>query len=476
MQENQVVFGVDGIWLTARRIDGQFPNYKQLLPEQFEAEVHLPREELLDVVRRTGLLAQRKSPLRLRFDEGELTVSAQTQDVGEARESLPGRVRGRAARDRLQRRVPSRRARVDHRRDGSPEADQPAAPRAPARRERRLPLPDHADQAGRLIVARATLRSFRSYADLDLGLEPGLVLVVGRTASARRTSSRRSTSVLRASRREPAPSLGWFASASRRPACASQGTESGAPGRDRGDDRARRGQAAAAQRGPLASAEELRARLAGLAFVPDRLAIVKGGPAVRRAYVDRMLGRFAPSLAGLPGDYGRALAQRNEALRRVRAGVSNRDAVEPWTEQVAALGTELDAARAELVSALGPGFTARTPTCSASPAATLAYDVRGLPAADLESRLERDLERGTTGLGPHLRDVEIRAAGRDLRGFGSQGEQRTAVLALLARRGGRLRRAARVTAALAARRCPLRARHRSEAGACSPRSRTEARR
>jgi DNA polymerase-3 subunit beta len=89
VQENQIVFGVDGVWLTARRIDGQFPNYKQLLPEQFEAEVPLPREEILDVVRRTGLLAQRKSPLRLRFAEGELTVSAQTQDVGEARESLP---------------------------------------------------------------------------------------------------------------------------------------------------------------------------------------------------------------------------------------------------------------------------------------------------------------------------------------------------------------------------------------------------
>lgn len=89
VQENQVAFGTDGVWLTARRIDGQFPNYRQLLPEQFEAEVQLPREELLDVVRRTGLLAQRKSPLRLRFEEGELTVSAQTQDVGEAHESLP---------------------------------------------------------------------------------------------------------------------------------------------------------------------------------------------------------------------------------------------------------------------------------------------------------------------------------------------------------------------------------------------------
>jgi DNA polymerase-3 subunit beta len=89
VQENQIVFGTDGVWLTARRIDGQFPNYKQLLPETFEAEVTIPREELLDVVRRTSLMAQRKSPLRLRFEDGELTVSAHTQDVGESRESMP---------------------------------------------------------------------------------------------------------------------------------------------------------------------------------------------------------------------------------------------------------------------------------------------------------------------------------------------------------------------------------------------------
>jgi DNA polymerase-3 subunit beta len=87
--ENHVVFGVDGTWLTTRRIDGQFPNYRQLLPEQFEYELQLPREELLEVVRRVSLMAQRNSPLRLRFAEGELTVSAVTQDVGESRESLP---------------------------------------------------------------------------------------------------------------------------------------------------------------------------------------------------------------------------------------------------------------------------------------------------------------------------------------------------------------------------------------------------
>ncbi len=89
VHENQVVFAADDIWLTTRRIDGQFPNYKQLLPESFEHEVTLPRAEFLDVVRRVGVLVQRTSPIQLRFAEGELRVLARTQDVGEARESMP---------------------------------------------------------------------------------------------------------------------------------------------------------------------------------------------------------------------------------------------------------------------------------------------------------------------------------------------------------------------------------------------------
>ena len=89
VHENQVVFSTGDALLTTRRIDGQFPNYRQLVPEEFDHELTLPREELLDVVRRVAVMAQRNSPLRLRFAEGELTVSAQTQDVGEARESLP---------------------------------------------------------------------------------------------------------------------------------------------------------------------------------------------------------------------------------------------------------------------------------------------------------------------------------------------------------------------------------------------------
>ncbi len=89
VHDNHVVFGTADAWLTTRRIDGQFPNVRQLVPETFDVEVTIPRAELLDVVRRVSVLAQRNSPLRLRFAEGELTVSAQTQDVGEAKESLP---------------------------------------------------------------------------------------------------------------------------------------------------------------------------------------------------------------------------------------------------------------------------------------------------------------------------------------------------------------------------------------------------
>ena len=89
VHENHVIFSAGDVWLTSRRIDGQFPNYKQLLPETFEIEIAIAREALHEVVRRAGLMAQRNAPLRLRFAEGELTVSAQTQDVGEATESLP---------------------------------------------------------------------------------------------------------------------------------------------------------------------------------------------------------------------------------------------------------------------------------------------------------------------------------------------------------------------------------------------------
>ncbi len=89
VRQNQVLFVLDGVILSSRLIDGQFPNYRQLLPDSFEHELRVAGGELTDVVRRISLLAQKNAPLRLAFKPGELTVSAQTPDVGEALESLP---------------------------------------------------------------------------------------------------------------------------------------------------------------------------------------------------------------------------------------------------------------------------------------------------------------------------------------------------------------------------------------------------
>src|SRR3954471_2558322 len=89
VRANQVVFEVGGVALSSRLIDGQFPNYRQLLPEAYEHELTVSREELLEVVHRISLMAQKNAPLRLSFSEGEVRISAQTPDVGEASEPLP---------------------------------------------------------------------------------------------------------------------------------------------------------------------------------------------------------------------------------------------------------------------------------------------------------------------------------------------------------------------------------------------------
>jgi DNA replication and repair protein RecF len=181
---------------------------------------------------------------------------------------------------------------------------------------------------------------------------------------------------------------------------------------------------------PLRSAEQLRGEVATLVFTPDRLAVVKGGPAARRAYFDRTLSRLLPSRSALPLEYAAAVGQRNAALRRVAFGASTRDAVAPWTEQVATLGASLVASRQEAIALLSPVFADRADELGL-PGAALDYTGEPPTTAALEARLERDLERGVTGLGPHLDDVTVRSGERDLRNFGSQGEQRLAVLSLL---------------------------------------------
>ena len=175
----------------------------------------------------------------------------------------------------------------------------------------------------------------------------------------------------------------------------------------------------------LRAAEQLRGESATLVFTPDRLAIVKAGPAARRAYFDRTLGRLFPSRAQVPSDYAAALAQRNAALKR-----GDRAAIAPWTEQVAQLGASLVEARRETLELLSRPFGERAGELGLEDT-RLSYEGDPPTVESLEVRLGRDLDRGATGLGPHLDDVSIAAGPRDLRSFGSQGEQRTAVLALL---------------------------------------------
>ena len=140
-------------------------------PSEFNHEVSISKDELLDVIRRTALMAQRNAPLRLTFAEGSLTLAAQSQDVGEARESLPVDFHGETTGDRLQPGLPARRRGQRRGRERAPAADQLAAPGPDPGRRRRLLVPDHADQAP--LLAAPVRAGCRPWHQLPLLLAPG---------------------------------------------------------------------------------------------------------------------------------------------------------------------------------------------------------------------------------------------------------------------------------------------------------------
>ncbi|HEU6444163.1 MAG TPA: DNA replication and repair protein RecF [Gaiellaceae bacterium] len=280
------------------------------------------------------------------------------------------------------------------------------------------------------MVETLSLRDYRSYPRLELALQSGLVLAVGPNGAGK-TNLLESLHVATqgfSPRTRSDAQLIRFGERGARVTVA--GEHGGTPVAIEVALRTGEAKRARLNGAPLRAAEELRSRLPTLVFTPDRLAIVKGAPAVRRAYFDRALGRLFPSRAQVATDYAAALAQRNGALRRVAAGYSPRDALEPWTQQVADRARVLVAARRELVKLLSPEFS----TCAAEfrlADAQLRYEGEPVSAEALDARLDQDLARGFTGLGPHLHDIAVVAGDRDLRSFGSQGEQRLAVLSLL---------------------------------------------
>ena len=172
-------------------------------------------------------------------------------------------------------------------------------------------------------------------------------------------------------------------------------------------------------------------------FDPDRLVLVKGAPAERRSHLDRFLAAAWPARAGSRTAYARALSQRNALLGRVRAGVVPERQLDPWDAQLAHCGAALMTDRTHAIAALAPRFAARAEELGLPPGAQLAYRPRSRTtgadelAHELRDHRRADLDRGFTTHGPHRDDLALTVANRPLRSYGSQGQQRLAVLALL---------------------------------------------
>lgn len=190
------------------------------------------------------------------------------------------------------------------------------------------------------------------------------------------------------------------------------------------------------------TASQLYGRLLTVSFTPDDLWLLKGSPAARRVLLDRLLVQAEPLYADAYRRYAQALLQRNASLRAIRAGRGDRALLAIWDPQLIRYGGQLQRRRAAAVEALsGPAGMAYRSLAPATEALVLRY----LPSAGtdgegdawddrLEQALrrhrERDLAAGSTTSGPHRDDLELEVGGRSARHFASQGQQRSAVLAL----------------------------------------------
>jgi DNA replication and repair protein RecF len=173
-----------------------------------------------------------------------------------------------------------------------------------------------------------------------------------------------------------------------------------------------------------------------LVFSPDRLALVKGPPAERRAELDRLLAALWPARANLRQRYGRALAQRNALLGRVAAGVAPAAELDAWDAALAAAAAPVIAARAEAAERLASPFAAASAELGLEGEPTLRYAPRAVGEAEairagLELRRVADLRLRRSSWGPHLDELAISSGERSVRRYASQGQQRIALLALL---------------------------------------------
>lgn len=172
-------------------------------------------------------------------------------------------------------------------------------------------------------------------------------------------------------------------------------------------------------------------------FLPDRLELVRGTPALRRAHLDQFVAALWPMRAATRRSYAQTLAQRNALIARIRAGIGSRESLLSWDRQLATHGISLMLDRREALELIGERFARIAGELGLDGVAGLAYRPRskatavdGL-ASELSVRTAGDIERGFTGHGPHRDEVALTLDGRELRAYGSQGQQRITLLALL---------------------------------------------
>jgi DNA replication and repair protein RecF len=286
-------------------------------------------------------------------------------------------------------------------------------------------------------VERLRLRDFRTYAHADVAVGPGLTVVHGPNGAGKTnllealyfgcTSRSCRTTNERDVVRFDAEAARVEVDVSDRDGAheLSVGFQPGEPKRLRVDG------------APVERLTDSPARPLVSVFLPDRLELVKGPPALRRSHLDQVVAALWPGRAATRRAYARALAQRNALLGRVRAGVAGQDALRAWDLELANHGVALSADRAAATAELAPRYAELAADLGLDGAATLAYRPRsraetaeGL-ATELRERLPADLERGFTTHGPHRDDLVLSREGRALRAYGSQGQQRLALLALL---------------------------------------------
>jgi DNA replication and repair protein RecF len=172
-------------------------------------------------------------------------------------------------------------------------------------------------------------------------------------------------------------------------------------------------------------------------FLPDRLELIKGAPAVRRAHLDQFVAALWPARATTRRLYGQALAQRNALIARVRAARAGRGSLATWDSQLARHGIALMDDRRRALELIAEPFGRIATELGLTGAPAVSYRPRSKAtdpeelAGELAERVDLDLDRGFTGHGPHRDDLATDHAGHDLRAYGSQGQQRLALLALL---------------------------------------------